>query len=1014
MSGERPSTIGGGERLFRGLGRGVVRHPWYPVIFWVLLLLITVPFLGRLGSVTTNSATNLPSSAPSAIANAELARLFPNSSRGSESQIVITGTNVTGASGQHLTEAIAQAVENDRSLTHVADVSTVYTAYAGYLDGVGRIALGALGPAVSGSPSLSTATNQTAGLVWGTIGLYLQTWQGLVEANPGVPPASENEPAFNDTYTALLASPENLSLQAPILDAFFGGPGAPGFNTSSCPSDPSAVIACSESLAGSPEILAGIVNATPLGTVGPAALADLVVEDLGVANFSAPLLQQGVLATYLAAEVGVPQPGMLAVYEAFPTGSATPGALAAWASNIAENSSVASWPIPAPLGLWEQYVSTDGEATLVSVQYDVSDSYTDSSGNTPVFSDVVEINQLLPGVVASSDPSGGLEALQTGPAPLDQTENTVLSTTLAIVLPLTVLTLVGITIVYFRSPLAPAVSFTGLGIALGLGLGGVVLIGTLIGPVDSTSLTLATTFVLGVGTDYSIFLIARYREELWKGAEPNDALVTTVTWAGQSIATSGATAVIATLALAFSGVALLSQWGEVLSFAVLMAVLVSLTFVPAMLRLIGPRVFWPTTGERFRRAAAATLAKRAAENTYFFRTARRVRARPGLVVVLVLVVSVPLAYVALTAPVSYDFYGQLPGGYPSTEGLAELNQHFGPGYAFPLVVLVTFAAPLVANGTPNVGEFQDLNALTLLVAGTPGVRSVASPTSSSGAPLGTWENLSTLPAGERALLDGTLAGFVGTDGRTVLVSVVPTSPGLSSNAVALLGTLKGSVGGFAASHPSVTEVAYGGGASETNDIRDQVAEATERMAIAVSIGLMIVLLVVLRSVVIPPMAVATIGLSIGWAWGITNLVLTNGFGLPLFYFAPTVLFILILGLGIDYNIFLLTRVREERLRGRTTSDSTVQAVASTGGIITAAAIILASAFAILTTGQFILLKAIGFAVAAAVLLDAMVVRTYLVPASLYLLGERVWWWPGRSTEAAPPPEGPTTGPGPGP
>ncbi len=317
-----------------------------------------------------------------------------------------------------------------------------------------------------------------------------------------------------------------------------------------------------------------------------------------------------------------------------------------------------------------------------------------------------------------------------------------------------------------------------------------------------------------------------------------------------------------------------------------------------------------------------------------------------------------------------------------------------------MVLLVTFQAPLVASGVPNVGEFQDLNALTAMVAATPGVASVASPTSPSGAPLSVWENLSTLPAGERGLLNGTLAGFVGSDGRTVLVSIAPSSPGLSSSAVGLLGTLKSSVGAFAASHTSVAGIAYGGGASETTDIRNQVAEATERMAIAVSIGLMIVLLVVLRSVVIPPMAVATIGLSIGWAWGVTNLVFTNGFGLPLFYFAPTVLFILILGLGIDYNIFLLTRVREERLRGRTTSDSTVQAVASTGGIITAAAIILASAFAILITGQFILLKAIGFAVAAAVLLDAMVVRTYLVPASLYLLGERVWWWPGRSRKPA--------------
>jgi uncharacterized membrane protein YdfJ with MMPL/SSD domain len=980
-------TTGSGERLFRGLGRGVVRHPWYPIIFWILLLIVTLPFLGRIGSVTTNSATNLPSTAPSAVANAELASLFPNESGGSQSLIVLDGANVTSTTGQGLTDAIVRAISSDPALTHVASVSSVYTAYAGYLEGLGRIALGALGPAFSSSPTLPAATNESAILIWGTVAAYVGEWQAVAAAQPGATLHSVDEQAFNATETSL---PSNASIDD-VLNTFVWGDGT-GFNASGCGAVPSAVVACAESSARASLEVSPLVSEVPTGL--------LVLDTLGPANYSSPSLLEGVVDTYLATQTGLPSGTILAVAEAFPNGTATSSELRAWSSNVADNVSVSAWPALAPYGIWHQYVAPDGAATLVAVTYTVSDDYTDASGASPVFEDVAAINSLLPSTVAGATPLGGYSALQTGPAPLDDTETTVLASTLAIVLPLTVLTLVGITILYFRSPLAPAASFAGLGIALALGLGGVVLIGTLIAPVDSTSITLMTTFVLGVGTDYSIFLIARYREELWKGATAEDALVTTVTWAGQSIATSGATAVIATLALAFSGVALLSQWGEVLSFAILMAVLISLTFVPAMLRLIGPRVFWPSTGERFQRAAAATMAKRAAGDTYFYRTARRVRKRPGIVVVLVLVASVPLAYVAVTAPVSYDFYGQLPSGYPATDGLTELNEQFGPGYAFPMVLLVTFQSPLTVAGATNVSEFQDLDALTSMVEATNGVASVASPTSPAGAPLSVWENLSAAAPGERALLNGTLSEFLGSDGRTVLLSVVPSSGGLSSSAVGLLATLKSNVGGFASSHPSITGVAFGGGASETNDIRNQVAEATERMAIAVSIGLIIVLLVVLRSVVIPPMAVATIGLSIGWAWGITNLVLGNGFGLPLFYFAPTVLFVLILGLGIDYNIFLLTRVREERIRGHTAAESTVQAVASTGGIITAAAIILASAFAILITGQFILLKAIGFAVAAAVLLDAMVVRTYLVPASLFLLGEKVWWWPGRSKRAA--------------
>lgn len=983
-----------GERLFRGLGRGLVRHPTWPILFWVLLLLVTVPFLGRIGSVTANSATTLPASAPSAVANAQLAAEFPRSSGGSQSLLVVSGNDVTGPTGQNVTLALAAAIAGDRSLVDVAGVTDLYTAYAHYLAGNGEIAALSIATADTGPTPLPSVTNATADLVWGTVGRYVSQWQSLVSAHPGTAPASWNYPAENATL-ALLG---NSTAAGGLLEQFYGSVG--GFNASTCGNDPATVEACAEGIAR------GALNGSPPVVSTPD--GDQILEGLGIGNFSTASAQGIVIDRYLAATAGIPTSVFVSLTSSFPQGAPDASGVAAWSTNIADNTSVTRWPVPPPPAIWRQYVAPDGAATIVQVSYSVSDSTTDSSGGTPVFEDVSAINSLVPRTLDGSDPTGGFTAQQTGPAALDATENTVLGSTLAIVLPLTVVTLIGITIVYFRSPVAPAVSFAGIGIALGLGLGGVVLIGTLLGPVDSNAITLATTFVLGVGTDYSIFLIARYREELWGGASHDEALVTTVTWAGQSIATSGATAVLATLALAFSGVALLSQWGEALSFAVLMAVLVSLTFVPACLKLLGPRVFWPSTGARFQAAAEATVARRAAEQTYFFRTARRVARRPGLVVILVLAASVPLAYVAVTAPVSYDFYGQLPSGQISTDGLATLGQHFGPGFAFPIVVLVTFQAPLVGPGNAsNATEFTDLATLTTQLNTTAGVAGVGSPVGPDGAPLSVWQSLAAQPPGARGLLAGTLAGYVGVDGRTVLLSVTPAAAGLSNAAVSLLATLKGEVGGFASTHPDIASVAYGGGASETNDIRDQVGLATERMAIAVSIGLVLVLLVVLRSAVIPPMAVATIGLSIGWAWGITNLVLTGALGLPLFYFAPTVLFILILGLGIDYNIFLLTRVREERLRGRTTAEATVHSVASTGGIITAAAIILASAFAILITGQFLLLQAIGFAVAAAVLLDAMVVRTYLVPASLFLLGDRVWWWPARrkaagdATQAAP-------------
>ena len=991
-----------GEAVFSRLGRGIVRHPVYPIAFWIVLLAITVPFLSHLGSVTTNSATTLPSSAPSAEAQAEIDRLFPNQSGGSDSLLLVTGANVTGPVAQATILALGAAILGDRNLTDIGGVATLYSAYGSYLVGNAQIALGGIAQGLSSSPTLPEGVNQSATLLLGTPALYVSQWKALVAANPSAPPESENYPAYQLTLSAVGGNSTAGLVLATFYDgaSVSGGPALSGFNgTAACGADPARVVACAEQVAR-----------TTLGAIIPIVFPDpaqqpvpyAVLADLNLTNFANGSLQHSTAIDVLANTSGLPAAWVGRVWSEFPTGAAPSGQVSAWVAGLVAAAGPGSFPLPIPPGIVHQFVDPSGTGALMIVAFNVSDSTTTAGGVNPVFADVSEIGRLVPAVLAVTDPSGSLRIVQTGGAPLDQTEQSVLDSSLAIVLPLTVIVLVAITMLYFRSPIAPAITFGGLGIALALGLGGVVLIGTFITHVDSTALTLQNTFVLGVGTDYSIFLVARYREELYKGAEPHEAVITTVTWAGQSIATSGATAVLATLALAFSGVALLSQWGMVLSLAVLIAVLVSLTIIPAFLVLTGPRVFWPRTGDRLRQHAAATGARRAEERTYFFRVGRAVQRRPKTVVALTLLASVPLLFVALTAPISYDFFGQLPAGHPATDGLAALSDHFGPGRAFPMIALVTFASPLLVGGQSNATEFADLDSLSSLLGSTGGVASVDSPTGPYGAPVTEWIGFASQKPATQALLSGLLQGYVGSDGRTVWITVTPSSGGLSADSVRLLGDLRASVGAFDASHPSIVGTAFGGGAAVTSDIQQQTSLATQRMAIAVSIGLLIVLLAVLRSALIPPMAVATIGLSIGWAWGVTNLVLGNGFGIPMFYFVPTVLFILILGLGIDYNIFLLTRVREERLRGRTAAEATVHGLAATGGIITAAAIILASAFLILTTGEFLLLRSIGFAVATAVVLDAMIVRTYLVPAMLFLLGERVWHLPGWKPRVPPP------------
>ena len=995
----RPTVAG--SRVFSALGRAVVRHPWYPIIFWILLLVIAIPAIIHVDSVTTNSATTLPSNAPSVLAQNKIDQLFPSEGGGSDTFVLLTGPGVGTASGQSTVLAVDNALENDSRLTDVSSVSSLYSAYQGYLDGEARLALGFLHVALGASPSLPAAVNDSAAFVWGPPALYDSVWLNLV-LNESVPSTEANAPAFNQTWGMLSAeAPETL----PVLAAFYNGTASgPGFNsttTSTCLSSApeSRLVACSD-LAGRASLPAAIAQLFP-GTANQS-LPLFLLQSLGIENYTRESFLHNATVNYLAVTTGMPPDWLDAVWSEYPSGTASSGAVITWTTAIAD-ASPSLYPLPVPAALSSSFVSPNGDATLIVVGFTVSDGYTAPNGSTPVYDDLAQINSIVPPVLHHVNPSGTIQYYQTGPSYLDDNENHLLSSNLVIILPLTVTVLILITILYFRAPGAPLVTFTSIGIALGLGLAAVYLVGKYVTQFDVTSITLVDTFVLGVGTDYSVFLVARYREELIHGADPKQAVVTTVTWAGESIGTSGVTVIVATVAMAFSGIGLLSQWGIALSLAVTITLLLALTVTPALLVLVGPRLFWPYTGKRFAAQAERTRTAQASGRTYFARAGRIATQHPKAVIGVILLVSVPLIFVALNVPLSYNFYAQLPSDQPAAQGLHHLENEFGPGYVFPTIILVTFEKPLVVGNSTNATEFTDVNTIQGMMNHTAGITSADSLTGTGGAPLSTWLNFSTLPPAERINLEGVLPEYIGSDNRTVWFTVTPSSDGLSNAAVSSLNAIEAKLSSFTQQHPEVRAVYYGGGSSTIKDLAVQTAAATERMIIAATIGLFLVLFLVLGSLAIPPMALASIGLSISWSYAITYLLLGKLQGVPIFFFVPTILFVLILGLGMDYNVFILTRVREERGKSYGTPRPIVQAITYTGGVITAAAVILATAFLVLGTSSFTLLEAIGLAVGLAIILDAMVVRTYLVPAALAWGKGGMWWGPERLQRVRTPP-----------
>jgi RND superfamily putative drug exporter len=320
-----------------------------------------------------------------------------------------------------------------------------------------------------------------------------------------------------------------------------------------------------------------------------------------------------------------------------------------------------------------------------------------------------------------------------------------------------------------------------------------------------------------------------------------------------------------------------------------------------------------------------------------------------------------------------------------------LQQDFGASYSSSSYALVTFAAPLVAFGTPNATEFRDVAGLADAMNATPGVAGVSTLVGTGGAPLSAWLNLSQLPPAVRISLNETLGLFVGVDGKTVLFNIATNVSGYSAPAISVIDDLQHRAQSYAAGHSEVVQLWFGGAAPTTQDIRSLVNQATDSMLIGAAIGLFILMLVILGSAFVPLLALGVIGLSILWSWATTYFVVGIIEGEALIFLLPLILLILVMGLGMDYNVLLLTRVREERALGNRGVDAIRDAVTHAGGVITAAAVILGGAFLLLGfTSPLGLIAAVGLGIGSAVLLQAFVVQLFFTPAVLTVGKDAIW------------------------
>ncbi|WP_067461669.1 MMPL family transporter [Actinomadura macra] len=506
-----------------------------------------------------------------------------------------------------------------------------------------------------------------------------------------------------------------------------------------------------------------------------------------------------------------------------------------------------------------------------------------------------------------------------------------------------VLAAVIILLVAFGSLLAMGLPILTALLGIGSGLGLVALLGHVL-PAPSFSPVVAALIGLGVGIDYALFIVTRYREELHAGNDPEESTVIALTTAGRAVLFAGTTVVIALMGLFVMQQKLLNGVAVAAGLAVLMTMLGAVTLLPALLGFTGHAI------DRFRVPGLGRARRPLAER--WARTVQRHPAVAGLAAAAVLLV---LAAPALSMRLSLPDSSTQPH---NTSGYAShriLTEGFGPGTAAPLVI---------------VTQGGDAGAVAAAVRATPGVAAVQPPRTSA-------------------------------DGAASMIMAFPKTGVQDEETPRLVHTLRDEVIPGATAGTGVT--AYVGGPNAASiDFADEVSTRLPWL-IAVVVGLSLLLLVALvRSVTVALQAALMNLLSIAAAYGVLTAVVQWGWAgrvlgfptdLPVTTWVPLMMFPILFGLSMDYEVFLVSRIREVHRGGVETREAVAQGLARTARVITAAAAIMVMVFLSVLLGADIAVKQIGLGLGVAILIDATVVRMVLVPAMMEVFGEANWWLP---------------------
>lgn len=665
--------------------------------------------------------------------------------------------------------------------------------------------------------------------------------------------------------------------------------------------------------------------------------------------------------------------------------------------------------------------SEDKEAALLLLNVTITDSEKDatkwleeSNDIIPKLRNIISVDDTDRG--NAPDIPKGLELHLTGGNAMTQEIMTTQGESLSLMLILTIILVLVVLLIIYRSPIAAFLPLLTVGFALVISQGVLAFAAKAGLSVTPSIMEFLLVILFGAGTDYCLLIVSRFKEAILKGFDDKAALRIAMPTAGEAIISSAFAVIIAFICMAFADSFVFRALGPGVAIAVFVGMVIIMTLIPAMLALMGEKIFWPFFPSKKRLKLLEKEQSVTHKQSIWDKIADSVVQKPTRYIISTLVIMIP--FIILVTGFQYDndeLSAMLPKDTDSYKGLKVMNEHFGEGAGGQNVTTV------IIKSDQNILEMNNLRVIEQLsdnMMKLDGVKQVSTITRPAGEKLTLKQLQQAVPQGSNPVNDTNfdnadlsiftlpgdylndypqikdfMADYISKNEKSVILNVELEYGPYSNEAIDTIDEIRETVQ-FTLNNTGLEDATtyVGGTTAGVKDLLDTQRKDFIFIIMIVLIAIYIILALLMRSLVTPLYMVGTIILSFATTMGITYAVFKYGFGYDgLVSTVPIYGFVILIALGVDYNIFLMTRIRYEYEQGKSTNEAIRNGLSSTGSIITSCGIIMAGTFSAFLISPMKTFLELGFAIVVGLLLDTFVIRTLLVPAIAQRVGEMNWW-----------------------